>query len=693
MRIPGLLTSLLLGLLLLPLAACNFADKLEKFSQDSTFSKGYISGNSPKRPSRWDSRISGPVTSAGNSRRALTNTEIYEAEGSSNSTRGGTGENARVGKKGEVTLNFVNAQLREVVDVILGDILDQNYTMSDSVQGTVTTRTNVPIPNEDLIPVLENLLALNGASIVNTSGIWHVVPYDETRKLANVVVTPNRNANSEGFGIHFIRLEYAPVSSVIGIVTNQVNPGRQITADKNHNMIIFVGPLQEAKAIESMVSVLDIDLLSNKSFALIPVNVANVSDVVDDLKAAFDGDAANAIQFVAIERISAVMAISRNKKYLKTAQKWVSRFDRADERGTRQVFVYYVKNGRATELAGIMSELFDGAKKQAKGNTVAPGLEPVEISQNGGDELEPLRAAIQRSRGQETSNLPTIVADERNNALVIKATAADYRNIEAVLSRLDIVPLQVLIEVIVAEVSLDGKLEFGVEWYFKSGNFSQIFSTLASGAVSNSFPGFGFSFETVDANVVLNALDSVTDVDVISSPKIMVLDNQSARLQVGDQVPVVTRTAVSAGTPDAPIVNSVELIDTGVILEVTPTVNTGGLVSLKVVQEVSEATTTVTSDIDSPTIQKRKIESTLAVQSGETVALAGMMRDRSENGDLGVPGLKKLPVIGGLFRSRKNKNKRTELIVLITPRVVRDPNEMRQLTNELRDSLSSVSKF
>lgn len=209
--------------------------------------------------------------------------------------------------------------------------------------------------------------------------------------------------------------------------------------------------------------------------------------------------------------------------------------------------------------------------------------------------------------------------------------------------------------------------------------------------MTNRFPGFGFSLETVDAKLVLNALDTVTDVKVVSSPKLMVLDNQTARLQVGDQVPVATRSSVSAENPNAPIVNDVTLVDTGVILEVTPTVNADGLVSLSVAQEVSDATTTSTSDIDSPTIETRKVESTLAVQSGETVALAGLIRDRREIGELGVPILRTIPGLGNLFKTRSNTKTRTELMVLITPRVVRDPAEMRALTQELRRRISSTS--
>ncbi len=283
-----------------------------------------------------------------------------------------------------------------------------------------------------------------------------------------------------------------------------------------------------------------------------------------------------------------------------------------------------------------------------------------------------------------------IIADEKNNALVILATTAEYRMIEATLQRLDITPLQVLIEVTIAEVTLTDDLRYGLQWFFESGDSAVTFSTLASGAVASAFPGFSYLFSGGDARVVLNALTEITDVRVISSPQLMVLDNQSARLQVGDQVPIATQSAVSIGDPDAPIVNSIQFRDTGVILEVTPRVNASGLVVLDVFQEVSDVIATTTSDIDSPTIQQRSIESTVAVQSGDTVALGGLIRDRNEDSSSGVPLLSSIPLLGNLFKTTQTQVRRTELLVLITPRVVRDRSEALEVTDELRRRLSTL---
>ena len=292
-------------------------------------------------------------------------------------------------------------------------------------------------------------------------------------------------------------------------------------------------------------------------------------------------------------------------------------------------------------------------------------------------------------QSEESGNI-RIIADETNNALVILATSAEYRMIEATLKRLDITPLQVLIEVTIAEVTLDDDLKYGLQWFFNKGDSSIIFSTLSSGTVASAFPGFSYFFNSSDARVVLNALTEITDVRVISSPQLMVLDNQSARLQVGDQVPIATQSAVSITDSNAPIVNSIQFRDTGVILEVTPRVNASGLVVLDVFQEVSDVVETTTSDLNSPTIQQRSIQSTVAVQSGDTIALGGLIRDREEEAISGIPLLSSIPLLGNLFKTTQKIVRRTELLVLITPRVVRDRREALDVTDELRRRLSTL---
>jgi general secretion pathway protein D len=284
-----------------------------------------------------------------------------------------------------------------------------------------------------------------------------------------------------------------------------------------------------------------------------------------------------------------------------------------------------------------------------------------------------------------------IVADARQNALVIYATAGEYQAIESALQKLDIVPLQVMIEATIAEVTLNDTLKYGVEWFFNSGNNTISFSSLTTGAIASAFPGFSYLFASNDVKVVLNALSQVSDVKVISSPQLMVLDNEAARLQVGDQVPIITRTAVSIDNPDAPIANEVQYRDTGVILDIIPHVNASGLVVLDIIQEVSDvAQQQQDATIASPTIQQRRIASTVAVNGGETIALGGLIRDSTDNSVNGVPLLSDIPILGNLFKTTSDIVKRTELIVLLTPHVIRDRDDARSVTEELRRRLRAL---
>jgi general secretion pathway protein D len=285
---------------------------------------------------------------------------------------------------------------------------------------------------------------------------------------------------------------------------------------------------------------------------------------------------------------------------------------------------------------------------------------------------------------------PRIIADDRTNTLLILATSEEYRMIEETLRKLDTLPLQVLIEATIAEVTLNDDLRYGLQWFFNSGSSTFVFSTQPDGVVASIFPGFNYLFSGQDAQVVLNALTEITDVNVISSPQLMVLNNQSARLQVGDQVPIPVQQAVSVLGLDAPLVNTIQFRDTGVILEVTPRVNNNGVVLLDIVQEVSDVAPTTSSTLEAPTIQQRRIESSVVVRSNEPVALGGLIRDSNRSGRSGIPILSDIPLLGNLFKTTSNNKNRTELLVLITPRVVATDIDARLITDELRRRLNRL---
>jgi general secretion pathway protein D len=683
----------------------------------------------PKAGAAWQAErpSSGVPAEKPESQSNLSEPEFYRGSGNLVRLRSeGTAE-APVFENGQISLNFVDVDIREVVDVVLGETLNLSYIIDPEVQGTVVARTSGSLDVENVIPALESILELNGAALRLVEGIYHIMPLEKAvRSLAEPRVALSRRARALGFTVSVIPLRYASAHAVHRVAANFISAEQILLVDQTRNLLIFAGTATETDNLEDLVRLFDVDWMAGMSFGLFPVEIAEVTNLVFELEQVFGQDAEgapqNVIRFVPIARMNAILAITSQQTYLDRAKLWVERLDRGGGASGRQIYVYYVQNSRAAELAEVLTQIFtiERTTVKASGDVLAPGLTPIELSTPAsaiGEQLS--QAEVEGAEGpppaflsehasyagggqaslvgtesvgaliSETGDI-RVIADEKNNALVILATPAEYRMIESTLRRLDLIPLQVLIEATIAEVTLNDNLEYGVEWFFSQGDFTVNFSESASGAVSSAFPGFSALFSQTDAQVVLNALTEITDIKVISSPQLMVLDNESAFLNVGDQVPIVTQSSVSQDDPSAPIVNSVQYRETGVLLEITPRVNSSGLVVLDIVQEVSDAIQTQTSTIDSPTIQMRRIETNVVVQSGETVALGGLIRDNQTDSITGIPLLSDIPILGNLFKTTSKTFFRTELIILITPHVIHNVAEATEAMEELRSRLTGL---
>lgn len=647
---------------------------------------------------------------------------------------------------GKVTLNFGPTDIREIVDAVLGQTLGLSYTIDEGVKGMIQLRTSGPIARTDVLPMLENALRATGTALVETSGLYHVVPVAAAKA---AVPRPRAGGSTvAGLAIQVIPLQYASAKALAETLKPFIPKEAALSADATRNLLLAMGTGDDVRNLSELVGLFDVDYLQGMSYALVKLETALPKTIVTELQAVFGdpktGPTAGVVEFVPLERLNSVLVVTSQPGYIRQAQTWIERLDRQGDGEGRQVFVYTVQNRKASELAAILDGVF-GSGRTTVGDpaALAPGQAPVTLSgYPGGQPLAPIAGARSASptsalasgggarlggeagrptsliaraglgaspgaapgtaetitvRGEgtiETEASVRVIADEANNALTVLATALDYKKVERALGRLDVQPLQVLIEATIAEVTLNDRLRYGLQWFLRSGQTSFTLSNLATGAVDSTFPGFSAVFSGLDGDVrvVLDALDEITKVRVLSSPQLMVLNNRTAVLQVGDQVPILTRSAVSVTNPDAPVVNSVEFRDTGVILRVTPRVNESGLVTLDVQQEVSDVVPTITSNIDSPTIQQRFFESSVAVESGTTIALGGLIEDRRTNGDSGLPVISQVPIVGSLFKTTTNELDRTELLVLLTPRVVRNGAEARQVTRELRDRLTSFER-
>lgn len=638
-----------------------------------------------------------------------------------------------------VTLNFVDADIRELIRSVLGDTLALSYVIDPKVTGTITLKTNTPLKRDELLPALENVLNLNGYALVKNGATFTVQPSTDVK---DVPLLPARQES--GFGLEIMRLHHVAASEVKTVLDQYASHGAVRVVDDTRGLIAVAASGPERLKIRELIDVFDVDQLKGMSFGLYPVSAAEPREIISELEVIFNpakqANQNGVLKFLPINRLSSILVIASRPGDLTSAGGWIDRLDHRLVSDKPRLYVHYVQHGQAKEIAATLQAIFGGEQATVEtpppaGGSVAPNQSPGEITSSAivpgytpgyapGSPTTPgnfVNAAATGSMAHDVSQPPDatdaaaaepqaavaapepsvnssttpgrnirIIADVPNNALFILATPQDFRDIDAALEQIDTEPLQVLIEATIAEVTLNDKLQYGVEWFFQHQQNSVDLSQVASGIPTAVFPGFSYIYAAANASVVLSALDSITNVNVISSPQLMVLDNRSAMLQVGDQVPIITQSAVSVADPAAPIVNSVQYHDTGVILNVTPRVNSNGGVELDIEQEVSDVVPTTSSTIDSPTIQQRKIRSSVSIHDGESVALGGLIRDRQSRGKAGVPGLSDIPIVGTLFGTKTNTSDRTELLVLITPHVVRNPEQADAITDELRQRLQSV---
>ncbi|HEX5453409.1 MAG TPA: type II secretion system secretin GspD [Stellaceae bacterium] len=645
----------------------------------------------------------------------------------------------RAEQGGAVTLNFVDTDIREVARAVLGGTLKLDYTIDPRVHGTATLATATPLPRDQVLPALETVLNQNGATLVRKNGLYQVIPIG-----AAEATNTASAASAGGAGTQVVGLRYAGAANLAKVLQPYVGEGGKLTADPAHNALVVSGSSTARQAIVALIRAFDIDALAGRSFGLFPVEDGSAPTTAAALEKAMRAENGGAngglVTVVPLPRVNAVLVASSQPRYLDVARRFFSLTGRMQDATARTWHVYYVQNGQSADLANLLQRAFTPghvtapAVPAAPPGRTAPSLQPAMlnggaaglagaapgIGERGGlsglgatalpgaaaggvaappaaavaalPATEPLSASTEA--GEEAMNRMRIIANPRNNALLIYATQREYSVVEGMLRKIDIVPLQVLIDATIAEVTLNDALQYGTQFFFKLDHVSE---TL--GAAPISFPPtplaptglIGFAISKAP-KFILQALADVTKVKVLSAPQVLVMDNEPARLQVGQQVPILTATAVSTLNTGAPVVNSVDYHSTGVIMQVTPRINSGGLVTLDVAQEVSAvAPAAANTVIGSPTFDDRFVNTRIAVQDGQTVALAGLIRDNSTDDNNGIPFIKDIPVLSTLFSSQSSTRQRTELLVLITPHVINDQRSARALTEDLRNQLQNAA--
>lgn len=664
---------------------------------------------------------------------------VAVVDGGSGSMIGGTAPKGRSGDgNGNVVLNLVNVPLQQAAKTVLADMIGVNYVVDPRVDGVISVQTTQPVGKAEALELFQSALAPIGAVLVQNRGIYRIAPADQAATGAITTGTNSVESATTGNGVRVVSLKYVSASELARVLEPMVPKGAIVQSDDTRNIVALKGTPSEIDSMLDTISVFDVDVMRGMSFAVVPVKTAQPDKMVDELKAVFssdkEGPMKGRVRFIANSRLGAILVVTSQPSYLPRAQTWIRRLDARAAGSEPQLHVYQVQNRPVGELASVLQSMFANemkvirpptrsvspkAKETSFSNTTpaapGPGGASADPSQNppagairgadaGGDlnslaralNNEPDTPTLESSSNASSGNGSSsgepqlkIVADETKNSLLIMANDRDYQRVVRVIQGLDVVPSQVLIEAVIAEVTLNDQLQYGVQWQLaKGGTPTATFSNAVTGGVAAAFPGFNYAVNAANIAATLSALNSLTHVNVISTPSLMVLDNKTARLQIGDQVPITTQTATSTVTANTAIVNSITMQDTGVILSVTPRINESGRVQLQIEQEVSAVTKTTTSNIDSPTIQQRKVKTTVVVNDGEVLALGGMIQEQRNKTSGQIPLLGDIPGIGAAFANRSDTVQKTELVILITPRVVRDGAESRLVTEEYRRKMN-----
>jgi general secretion pathway protein D len=639
-----------------------------------------------------------------------------------------------------VEMNFDGADVQTVAKTLLGDILQLNFVVDPRVQGNVTLASSGPIPRKDVLPAFESVLRMSNAAIVHSGNLVKIVPIPEAGAAGAISV----GAGEPGFGVSMVSLRYTSAATVAKTAESFLSRPGAIRVVPSRNVLLVQGTTAERQAALDVVQTFDVEWLKNQSVGVYPLKSTSPETMITELERIFEtsdgGLGQGVVRFQPVSRMNAVMVVTKNPKLLQQTTQWIGRLDRSDTTGTT-LRTFRLKNGNSTQVAKILNDIFvgrSGAGTDSATKQLAPGVDGTQSrldsldrggSSSGGTTTasaggssdnrgaNPIAAAFDSfsdrkngdtdatgssSGGSGGGSLPRgtfqnlrITADAANNSIVVYSNQEDYRVVERALRDIDRPTLQVSIDATVAEVTLTDQLQFGVQAFLSNnkgsiGLFGASQAAAQSTVLQNVAPGLNLLLGSQSQpRVILNALSNITDVKVLSSPSIVALDNQPALLQVGDEIPITTSSATVLSNSATPIVNTIQMRNTGVILKVLPHVHSNGAVQLEVDQEISNVVNADQQTL-TPTIAQRRVHSTVSVISGQTVLLAGLISERDQKSQDGIPGIRDIKFIGDLLGNTSHTKTRSEIIIFIKTKLIRNSVDAGAVTEEFRDRLQSM---
>jgi general secretion pathway protein D len=611
--------------------------------------------------------------------------------------------------------NFDNADLYEVIRVI-AEIMKINYMIDPKVKGVVNIHTSGQITAEDVFPIFQAILKLNGATAVKKENIYEIIPLGDAKKSYTPPTTrleTGKPLPEEKYMIQIIPLKYIPVTEVSKMIKPFLSDGADIVEHPPHNILIIGDVTSNVKKSLEIISLFDIDIFADLRVRIYPILNADVAEVAKEMEKIFSSFEVSiksargvGITFTPITRINSLLVISSIPNIFEKVEGWLKELDKIPADGAKfSVFVYFVQNYKAKDLADILKEIFV-TKKEKKAEVKEKVVAPEQPLVRG---VRPPPTSPVTPTKEEAGAVPegeiNIVVDETNNALAIRAFARDYRIILETIKKLDIYPKQVLIDVLLAEITLDEENQFGVEWSRLITSKAPIAQQIVMGAqpptdpFSQALSAVGIRYSIVELGGRVSAAISAAATDnrlnVISSPHILASNNKEAKIQIGKSQPILTNTYTTAatGTASSVVEGTIEYKDIGIILTVTPRISDAGLITLEFQVEKSDVATVTLGTLPSvPVFDKKTAKTVLSVLEGQSIIIGGLIEDTKKRNKAGVPLLSKIPILGALFGTQDFGNKKTELILMMTPHIITDHLQSNAVTQEFREKVEGLKK-
>ena len=607
-------------------------------------------------------------------------------------------------------VKFNNADIYEVIHT-LGRAAGINYLIDPRVRGVVNVHTQGVVRKDGALDLLFSILKVNGATAIKEGDTYHIVPMTEAKTEPLLPTFPGDNAAKSSpnqVSMRAYPLQYIAVAEMAKVIKPFLTPGGDTVEVGRANILLVIDTTANLEKTARLVELFDSEVFRAAGMKLFKLKVLDPEEMaknLDNIFGALDFSARGAkpagINFVPIPRLYSLLVVSASPKTMADVEKWIGELDRVGGGAARSIHRYRVKYGKVKDVAAVLEKLYP--KKTASlapdkstefkpavglglpGQTSFPSQTPPAVQP-----AQPAAKTAKDAKGE--ADVPSqpfdIIPDEATNSLILRASLSEYAEALEILNTVDVYPQQVLLEVLVGEVNLKDDLRLGIDWTWTGtgGGYNQT-ATLAPGSI----PGLNnFTYLIEKTGKLTAAFRSLAEdgrASVISSPSVIATNGKKSKINVVDQIPITTSVLNSATNPPV-TTTTVEYRDVGVILTFTPFINDFGLVTLEIEQEVSDVNTIAAGT--NPTFFKRSISTNLVASQDQSIVLGGLVKERKSLDRSGLPWFYKIPVFGWIFGSRTDSVSRNELLIFITPRVIRSVEQGIQLSRDFEERVSQL---